>query len=69
MMIHALVLRIPVTADADLGYLTDALGETARNLEVVAADHPNRLGLVLDRDDPGRFAWSIVAESYPGIGE
>lgn len=65
-MTHAIVLRILVnTADHNASLLTDAMGEFARNLEADETDdsQPN-IGLVPDDDDPGRFAWSIVHESY-----
>lgn len=66
-MVHAITLRIPVRPHTDLAYVTDALGECVRSLECEEAQHP--LGLVPDPDDPGRYAWAIVAESYPAIGE
>lgn len=65
-MTHAIVLRIPVNPEGHkASLLTDAMGEFARNLEADEADEnqPN-VGLVPDDDDPGRFAWSIVHESY-----
>lgn len=67
MTTHALVLRIPVEAGANLALLSDAMGEFARDLESI--EPAENVGLVPDFDDPGRYAWSIVAEAYPGIGE
>jgi len=61
---HAVVLRIRVTEGADLSWLTDALGECARNLEAEEAEGPRQIGLVADPDDPGRYAWEIVQETY-----
>lgn len=68
--VHAIVLRIPVSTDLSSegrAWITDALGECARDLEASEA-HNGGLGLIPDPDDEGRYAWSIVAESYPGIG-
>jgi hypothetical protein len=67
---HAVVLRIQVQEPAHLAHLTDALGECARELEAHEARATDersgvtRLGLVPDPDEPGRFAWEIVTESY-----
>jgi hypothetical protein len=62
---HAIVLRVQVTGDGDHAWITDALGECARDLEAHEADGESpRLGLIHDDDDPGRFAWEIVAEVY-----
>jgi hypothetical protein len=72
-MIHAVTLRIEINENGQdslgLSYLTDSLGECARSLEDHEASSTEPvLGLVPDQDDPGRFAWSITAESYPPIG-
>lgn len=62
---HAIVLRIRVTGEGDHAWITDSLGECARDLEAHEADGSTpALGLVADPDDEGRFSWEIVAESY-----
>lgn len=61
---HAIVLRISITPGADIAWLSDALGECARELERAEVGSNGPLGLVLDPDDPGRYAWSIVKEAY-----
>ena len=68
-MIHAVTLRIRINENSQdalgLSYLTDALGECARSLEDhEASQNEPVLGLVEDEDDPGRYAWEIVTESY-----
>ena len=66
-MTHAVVLRIKLdrATSAGIAYLTDALGECARDLEAHEADAADpRLGLVADPEDEGRFSWEIAAESY-----
>lgn len=64
---HAITLRIRVRDEGinGLSWITDSLGEAARELEVHEAEKRTPpLGLVPDPDDPGRFAWEIVVESY-----
>lgn len=64
---HSIVLRIKVADVSLLGlsYITDSLGECARELEAHQAEGQlPRLGLIPDLDDAGRFSWEIVAESY-----
>lgn len=61
---HAVTLRIKVKDDRNLAYITDSLGECARELEAVQADETIDLGLVPDPMDYGRYSWEIVTESY-----
>jgi hypothetical protein len=61
---HAVTLRIRVTDDRALALLTDSLGELARELEHTQSEGRTDLGLVPDQDDPGRYWWEIVTESY-----
>lgn len=64
---HAIVLRIRVQDGFEeaASWITDSLGECARDLEAHEAEgNSPKLGLVPDPDDPGRFAWEIVAESH-----
>lgn len=65
MTTHAIVLRIRVVDGRASDWITDALGECARELEAHQADDTkDDLGLVADLDDPGRCAWEIVTETY-----
>lgn len=65
---HAITLRIRVTGNGDTAWITDALGECARELEAHEANGSSpTLGLIADSNDPGRYAWEIVAESYPPL--
>lgn len=63
---HAITLRIKVKPNANIDYITDTLGECARDLEATESSEssPQHLGLVPDENDPGRYAWEVVAESY-----
>lgn len=60
---HAITLRIRVSDDRGLSWIAESLGECARDLEAHEAEG-NDIGLVPDPDDPGRYGWEIVSESY-----